>query len=77
MTEVLNYDIVVRMTAEVAIPPLSTAEVAARLGVTTVTVIRWARAGTLPAMKMPGRTGAYLFDADTVARFAAKREATA
>jgi predicted site-specific integrase-resolvase len=42
---------------------LTTRQVAARLGVDVATVSRWAGRGLLPyAVKVPGRTGAYLFD---------------
>ena len=41
---------------------MTTAQVAARLGVTVTTVNRWAADGTLPvARKLPGRTGANLY----------------
>ena len=43
---------------------LSTSELAEARGVTVKTVLRWVAAGKLtPAMKLPGKTGAYLFDA--------------
>lgn len=60
------------MTTEVA-QPLSAVEVAHKFKVTPVTVHRWARTGRLtPLGKMPGLTGAYLFDPSVVAAFAAE-----
>ena len=48
---------------------LSTAQVAVMLGKSTATVKRMALAGTLPpAIKLPGETGAYLFDRADVER---------
>jgi len=42
---------------------LTTAEVAERLGVSPSAISYRVRAGTLtPAMKMPGKRGAFLFD---------------
>ncbi|WP_058234152.1 helix-turn-helix domain-containing protein [Devriesea agamarum] len=42
---------------------LSTTQVAERLGITRNTVLqRLATDRLVPAMKLPGRTGAYLFD---------------
>jgi DNA-binding transcriptional MerR regulator len=44
---------------------LSTGELAEARGVTVKTVLRWVAAGKVtPAMKLPGKTGAYLFHAD-------------
>ncbi len=46
---------------------LSTGESAELLDTTVATVSRWAAAGKLPvAHKMPGRTGAYLFNRSDV-----------
>lgn len=43
--------------------PLSTSEVAAKFGCDSATVLRMIADGRLmPAGKLPGRTGAYLFD---------------
>jgi excisionase family DNA binding protein len=51
---------------------LSTSEVAERLGWSRAKVKRAAKDGRLPiAGKMPGETGAYLFDSDDIERFAA------
>jgi excisionase family DNA binding protein len=53
-------------------PLLSTAETAERLGVSVSTVTRLADSGRLPiAHRMPGRTGAMLFDESDVETFAA------
>jgi excisionase family DNA binding protein len=41
---------------------ITAAEAAARLGVPKRTLLRWAKVGLVPAVKLPGRTGAYLFD---------------
>ena len=47
---------------------LTTAQVAERLGVSVDTVQRWARAGIIAyALKVPGRTGGYMFDPRVVA----------
>ena len=52
------------------IDPLTTAEVADRLGCDTRTVARHVERGNLtPAMKLPGLRGAYLFDPAEVDRF--------
>lgn len=42
--------------------PLNSEQVAEILGLNRATVNRRAAAGELPAIKLPGRTGAYLFD---------------
>lgn len=47
---------------------ISATQVASKLGVTSVTVQRWVRNGKLPAKKLPGRNGAYVFDADEIDR---------
>lgn len=55
---------------------IPTAEAVHILGVNVKTVTRWAADGTLPyAQKLPGLRGPYLFDAATVERFKAEREA--
>jgi excisionase family DNA binding protein len=60
---------------------LTTRQVAERLGVDRGTVSRAAAAGRLPAAgKLPGRTGAYLFDVaviDDAAREWKRQEASA
>lgn len=45
---------------------ISTAEAAKRLRVTTRSIQRWAGEGLIPAMKMPGRTGAFVFTPDAI-----------
>lgn len=53
---------------------LTSSEVALRLGLTQNHVARMARLGTInPAMRLPGRRGAFLFDPATVERFAESR----
>jgi len=52
---------------EAKTPPMTTSELAARLGVDARTVQRKAEAGELPTIgKLPGKTGAWLFDRDAV-----------
>lgn len=55
---------------------LTAAETAQRLNVDRSVVLKLANSGRLPvAMKLPGRTGAYLFDpADVDAHIAARNE---
>jgi excisionase family DNA binding protein len=49
-------------------------EIADRLGVDRTTVFKWVQQGKLTAAhKMPGRTGALLFDEAEVERFVAER----
>jgi excisionase family DNA binding protein len=49
-------------------------EAAEILGISVATVTRWAQNGNLPPIrKLPGWTGAYLFDAGLVRRKAAER----
>ena len=60
------------------LPPLmTTAEVAEECGgVSVKTVTRWVESGQLSAAhKLPGLRGPFLFDAATVARFKAERDA--
>lgn len=45
---------------------ITTSEAAVLLGVDATTVQRRARRGILPGHKMPGRTGAYVFDRATI-----------
>jgi len=47
-------------------PPLSSKQVAKRLRVSVRTVQRRAEDGEIPALKMDGETGAYLFDPRTI-----------
>lgn len=56
---------------------LTTAQAALRLGLHVSTVNRMAAAGELtPLMKIPGKTGAYLFSSTEVDRLRAERAAT-
>ncbi len=53
---------------------VTSAEAAEALDVTVATINRWAAAGTLlPAQKLPGITGAYLFHPAAVRIFRAMR----
>lgn len=45
---------------------LSSSDAAKILNVTHRSVTRWAREGLIPAYKMTGATGAYLFDPDVI-----------
>jgi len=57
---------------------LSSTEVARRLGVSIKTVHRLARAGQIPgAQKLPGRTGAFIFDPDMLDAWLTGRKAKA
>lgn len=59
-------------------PLLSTAETADRLGVSVSTVTRLAESGRLPiAHRMPGKTGAMLFDESDVDSYAKAGAASA
>lgn len=50
---------------------MTAVEVAARLGKSLATVKRYARAGKLPvSLKVPGTTGAYLFDRAAIEQLA-------
>lgn len=49
------------------------AETARILGKSRATVKRWAADGTIPAGKLPGKTGAYLFDRAAIQALAAER----
>lgn len=56
---------------------ITTAQAAEKVGVSVRTVIRWVEAGDLAAaQKLPGATGAYLFDEDAVDDFIAKNTET-
>lgn len=57
-------------------PPLTSAEVARVLGRSVRTVHRLVEDGVLPAMKLPGETGAYLFDPKDVEALAKQRAAS-
>lgn len=58
-------------------PPITVAEVATILGVNRKTVLRRMAAGDLtPTQKLPGETGAYLFDPAEVERLAEQRRAS-
>ncbi len=64
------------MSTNVGIADFLSAAAAARIiGVTDVTVQRWAKAGRIAAAKLPGRTGAYLIARDEVQRAAAAHTA--
>lgn len=53
---------------------IPTSEVAALLSIHVATVVRKAQAGEIPfAVKLPGETGAYLFDRAEVERLARER----
>lgn len=56
---------------------LSTVEVAQLMRVDARTVARKARSGTIPARKLPGRTGAYVFDRATIEQLIATDERVA
>lgn len=56
---------------------LTTAQVAERTGWSVTSINRWALSGELPARKLPGRTGAYLFDPAVVETFQRQRSAAA
>lgn len=58
-------------------PLVSVAEAGRILGVTTVTVQRWARDGSIAAEKMPGKTGAYVLRRSEVERVKSERAAKA
>lgn len=50
---------------------LSTLQACERIGFDRSTLSRWIKDGTArPAMRLPGKTGAYLFDPAEVARLA-------
>ncbi|MHB9004441.1 MAG: helix-turn-helix domain-containing protein [Coriobacteriia bacterium] len=56
--------------------PMTTTEVAALLGKQPRTIQRQADAGLLPTIaKLPGKTGAWLFDRDAIASLSAERAA--
>lgn len=53
---------------------IGTTEAADRLGVDRSTLVLWVQLGKVqPAMKLPGRTGAYLFDPAAVSALALER----
>ncbi|MFD4355817.1 helix-turn-helix domain-containing protein [Nocardia sp. NPDC058518] len=64
------------MPIQVGIADFLSAAAAARvIGVTDVTVQRWAKSGRIAATKLPGSTGAYLIARADVDRAAAERSA--
>ena len=55
---------------------MTASEVAAAFGRDTRTISRWTREGRLtPTTKLPGKTGAYLYDAKKIQRLASKASA--
>lgn len=57
-----------------SIEQLTTTEVAQRLGISRNTVLQRVTYGRLkPLLKLPGRTGAYLFDAEEIDKIAASK----
>lgn len=52
---------------------LTTQQVSDLTGWSVTSVNRWALRGDLPATKLPGRTGAYLFDRSVVEMFRRQR----
>lgn len=68
------------MYAMTQTPPLTligSAEVCSRVGIDRSTLSRWVKDGTaVPAMRMPGKTGALLFTPDEVGRLSEMYEAT-
>mgnify|MGYP000016739153 CR=1 FL=1 len=56
--------------------PLTVAEVAGMFDKNPSTILRWTRDGKLtPIAKLPGKTGAYLYDAKKIQRLASKATA--
>jgi excisionase family DNA binding protein len=56
---------------------LTTAQVSNLTGWSVTSINRWAKDGDLPAAKLPGRTGAYLFARSTVEQYLRQREPAA
>lgn len=57
---------------------MTTTEVASRLGIARQTVVQRVRTGKLtPIGQLPGRNGAYLFDAEQIETAAPSRETEA
>ena len=54
---------------------LTTAQVADLTGWSVTSINRWALKGQLPARKLPGRTGAYLFERSVIQRHLARESA--
>lgn len=52
---------------------LSTRETASRLGLTRYSLYRLVKAGAIAPTKLPGQTGAYVFEPAEVERVAAER----
>jgi len=56
-------------------PPLNSEQAAEILGLSRATINRQAAAGNIPATKLPGRTGAFIFDRETIESLALDRAA--
>jgi len=56
-------------------PPLNSEQAAEILGLSRATINRQAAAGSIPATKLPGRTGAFIFDRDVIESLALDRAA--
>lgn len=56
--------------------PVTIAQAADLLSLDRKTVLRWITSGRLPAIKLAGRTGAYLIDPDDLDRLVAERVAS-
>ena len=55
---------------------ITTAEACAELGINRSTISRWVALGHIsPTMKLPGRTGAFLFSRSEIARVKQERAA--
>ena len=58
--------------------PMTTAQAAEALGITRRAVVaRVERGALVPALRLPGRTGAYLFDAEQIERAATVKRSEA
>jgi excisionase family DNA binding protein len=57
---------------------IASIDVARQLGINRSTLTRWIKDGTaVPSMRMPGRTGAYLFSRDELDRLLESRSSPA